>query len=183
MMAPLLLPASVTARGDDPVTISVSVPAVVAAKKSFRVRFRVSVEPGALSIANGDVRLRARLEPECGGSYAGTVGPVVADQVLPPPPASYVVFHKGSARLKPFGPQTVCAFVEDADGRQYATSTEVTVIVSKPCTKATRKLARLRRVLKHATGSRRHRLVRRRRGAIAHQRRACRAGTFSTTPA
>lgn len=181
---PLLLAATGEARrSDDPVVVSVTAPKVVAAKTYFKVRFRVSADAGALGIANGQVRLRARLEPECGGSYAGTVGPKVIDRGLAAPPAGAPLSFKTKARIrvKKFAPQTVCAFVEDTDGRQFATSVEVPVVVSRPCTKATRRLTRLRRAVKHADGARHRRLASKVKRARKRQRRACKVGKTTTS--
>lgn len=185
LAALLLLPAAGGARqSEDPVLITVTAPQVVAARTYFKVRFRVTADADALGIANGQVRLRGRLEPECGGSYAGTMGPKVIDKPVPGPAAGAPLTFKtkGRSRVKKFGAQTVCAFVEDADGRQYATSTELAVVVSKPCTAASRRLTRLRRAVKHAHGARRRTLARKSKRAAKRRIRVCKVGKTTTSP-
>jgi hypothetical protein len=176
----LALPAAGVAQ-QEPVELTVAAPAVVAAKKPFKVRVGVRADPGALDIAAQPLRLRVALEPECGGSFAGTVGPRAIDREIPAPAAgaAYAFTGRGRARVRPFGPETVCAFLEDAQERQFATSTEAVVQVSKACTKATRRLARLRARLQRAPkgskglfGPLVHRARHRKRLACTPRRRA-----------
>jgi hypothetical protein len=138
-----LLPA-VAAAQEEPVELTVSAPQVVAANKPVKIRVTVTADPGALDIAAQPLRLRVALEPECGGSFAGTSGPRVIDREIPAPAAGASYSFVGRAHPKahrPFGPETVCAFVEDSQERQFATSTETVVDVSKACTRATRRFA------------------------------------------
>jgi hypothetical protein len=138
-VALLAFPAAGAAQ-QEPVELTISAPAVVAAKKAFKVRVGVRADPGALDIAAQPLRLRVALEPECGGSFAGTAGPRAIDRKIPAPAAgaAYAFTGRGHARVRRYGPETVCAFLEDAQERQFATSTEAVVHVSKACTKATR---------------------------------------------
>jgi phosphatidylinositol-3-phosphatase len=172
----LWLPA-VAAPQQEPVELTVSAPPLVAAKAPIRVSVQVTAEPGALDIAAQPLRLRVALEPECGGSFAGTSGPTLIDREIPAPSAgaAYAFTGHGRARVGAFGPQTVCAFVEDAQQRQFATSTDTVVDVSKACTLASRRLARLRRRASHAAGAARHALNLKLRRAGHRKRVACRA--------
>jgi hypothetical protein len=140
-----ILPAAAAAQ-EEPVELTVSAPQVVAANKPIKVRVAVTAEAGALDIAAQPLRLRVALEPECGGSFAGTSGPKVIDREIPAPAPGASYSFTGRAHPKahrPFGPKTVCAFVEDSQERQFATSTDTVVDVSKACTRATRRFARL----------------------------------------
>ena len=145
----LLLPIAKTSAAelDEPVIVTVSAPAAVALNAPLTVRVSVEADAGALDIAAQPLRLRVRLEPECGGSFAGTEGPTAIDSVLPAPspgaPSSATA--TGSVRLGSPGAETVCAFLEDAQERQFATDTESTVVVGPGCTSATQNTARLRR--------------------------------------
>jgi hypothetical protein len=180
---------------DEPVALTVSAPTTVALNSRFTVRVGVEADAGALDIAAQPLRLRVRLEPECGGSFAGTDGPTAIDSVLPAPApgAPYSATATGSIRLSSLGTETVCAFLEDAQERQFATDTESTLVVGPACASAARKIARLqrrsaklrrraahlRRARRHAHGRRRqsltrrlHVLHRRRRALAARVRRA-----------
>ncbi len=151
-----LLPAAAAAQ-EEPVELTVSAPQVVAANKPIKVRVTVTAEAGALDIAAQPLRLRVALEPECGGSFAGTSGPKVIDREIPAPAPGTSYSFTGRAHPKahrPFGPETVCAFVEDSQERQFATSTETIVDVSKACTRATRRFAR-----KHTSAARHRKRV------------------------
>ena len=118
----------------DPVRINVAAPKVVAANANLRISIKVAASRGAFDIAARPVRLRVRMAGECGGSYAGTVGPRVYDRKLSPQPTKQGAYSKSlrpSVRLHHVGVQTVCAFVEDSQHRQFATSTDVTVRVKR----------------------------------------------------
>jgi phage FluMu protein gp41 len=146
----------------EPVIVTVTAPPVVASKARFAVAVAVTADPGALAIAHQPLRLRVKLAPECGGSYAGTDGPVLIDRALPAPAlgSAYETEQGAAVSLAAFGTETVCAFVEDAEERQFATSTEGTVTVSRACTVASRDLSRLQRRARHL----RQRLAKLRRG-------------------
>ena len=145
----ILLPIAKTSAAelDEPVTVTVSAPTAVALNARLTVQVSVEADAGALDIAAQPLRLRVRLEPECGGSFAGTEGPTAIDSVLPAPSpgAPYSATATGSVRLGSPGAETVCAFLEDAQERQFATDTESTVVVGPACTSATQNIARLRR--------------------------------------
>ena len=129
---------------------NVETPAVVASGTSFKVGVECRSQQGALDVATPP-GLRVALEPECGGSFAGSAGPVAIDQQIPAAGGgAYRYAGSGSAKLTAFGPQTVCAFLEDGEERQFATSTDTVLDVSKPCTVATERLFRLRRAVRRA---------------------------------
>jgi hypothetical protein len=173
-VAALALPALAAAQ-DEPVELSVTAPPVVAAHAPIKVSVRVSAEPGALDIAAMPLRLRVALAPECGGSYAGTTGSIALYDDIPAPASGspYAFTARGHTKVADYGRETVCAFLEDTEERQFATSTEATVDVSKPCTLAIKRLAKLRRQTKRASGDRRRDLKRAARRARRHKRVAC----------
>ncbi len=162
---------------DEPVSVTAQAPETVAAGTAFPLRVDVAAEAGALDIAAQPLRLRVRFAPECGGSFAGTEGPTAIDRVLPAPApgAAYAQSVSVRAKLGAPGPETVCAFLEDADERQFATDTEATVTVVPPCPAARRKvgklkvrlaridrrLRKLRRAMHEADGARRRHLAKR----------------------
>jgi hypothetical protein len=180
----------------EPVSVTADAPATVAAGAPFRLRVDVAAEPGALDIAAQPLRLRVRLGPECGGSFAGTEGPTAIDRVLPAPAAgaAYSAGVTATSKVGAVGEETVCAFLEDGQERQFATDTEATIAVTLGCPAANRllsqlrrrfahlnrRIAKLRRLKAHALGSQRrhalarrdHRLRRKRRKLIAMSRRA-----------
>jgi hypothetical protein len=125
---------------DEPVAIDVKAPAAVALKEAFKLRVVVAAEAGALDIAAQPIRLRVRLARACGGSFAGTRGPTAVDRVLRAPVAgaAYRATVRTRSRLRHFGAVTVCAFIEDVQERQFATSTEVRVKATRACTRAKR---------------------------------------------
>ena len=171
------LPAAAAAQLE-PVELSVSAPALVVAKEPIKVGVEVAAEPGALDIAAQPLRLRVALEPECGGSFAGTAGPIVIDREIPAPSPGAAYEFTGTrarSRSSPYGPETVCAFLEDSQERQFATSTEAVVDVSKACTLATRRLARPARGLRGTrAGTSAGRSIARPRRASHRKRAACR---------
>lgn len=134
---------------DEPVSVTAQAPEAVAAGTAFPLRVDVAAEPGALDIAAQPLRLRVRFAPECGGSFAGTEGPTAIDRVLPGPApgAAYAQSVSVRAKLGAPGPETVCAFLEDADERQFATGTEETLTVVPPCPAARRKVGKLKQRL------------------------------------
>ncbi|MGN6217780.1 MAG: alkaline phosphatase family protein [Solirubrobacterales bacterium] len=162
---------------DEPVSVTAQAPAVVAAGTAFPLEVGVEAEAGALDIADQPLRLRVRFAPECGGSFAGTEGPTAIDRVLPAPSAGapYAQSVSIKAKIGAPGPETVCAFLEDRDERQFATDTEETLTVVPPCPVAERKvgqlkrrlaridrhLRKLRRAKRHAHDGKRRRLAKR----------------------
>jgi len=162
----------------DLVRLTVTAPDVVAARASFTVRVRVDADPGALDIRDGDVRLQVRLAPECGGDFLGTHGPTVIDARLRPQPrrgASYTASAAGQARITRHGTLTVCAFLDDAEQRQFATDTDTQVDVSRACTRATARLTAARRTERGRHGASRARAARRVRALSGQERHLRRA--------
>lgn len=189
----LLLSAATALAGplEEPVSLAVTAPATAGVGETFTVAVAVQADPGALDIAAQPLRLRVRLAPECGGSFAGSEGPTAIDRTLPAPTpgARYSAEASGRVRIGgAAGTETVCAFLEDAQERQFATETEATVTIGPGCVVVTRKLAQLRRGLKkqrqrvrhwrrryhHAQGKRRREVGRRLRTARRRQRRLTR---------
>jgi hypothetical protein len=172
---------------DEPVSVTAQTPEAVAARAAFPLEVDVAAEAGALDIAAQPLRLRVRFAPECGGSFAGTEGPTAIDRALPTPTpgAPYAQSVSVKAKIGAVGPETVCAFLEDGDERQFATDTEETLTVVPPCPVAKRKLARLKRQLRRASSKRkRHRLKKRLRKARRQVRLACGGGAkASSSPA
>jgi len=160
---------------DEPVSVTATAPDAVAAGDPFPLSVEVKADPGALDIAAQPLRLRVRFQPECGGSFAGTEGPTAIDQALPAPTprAAYDKTVAVKAQIGAVGPETVCAFVEDSQERQFATDTEEALTVVPACPAARRivgttkrRLARILRrlrALKHrrhkAHGAKRRRLT------------------------
>ena len=116
---------------EEPVSVTATAPAAVSSGTPFQLEVAVAAEAGALDIAAQPLRLRVKFEPECGGSFAGTDGPVAIDQVLPAPVtgAPYAQTVTASETLRALGPETICAFVEDSQERQFATDTEAELTV------------------------------------------------------
>lgn len=180
-MAALLAPAALLLFGaapaaaelGEPVTLTPSAPEVVALNSPFRLEVEVKADAGALGIAVQPLRLRVRMAPECGGSFAGTEGPTAIDAELPSPAATrrYDVTRSARVTLSSRGSESVCAFLEDSEGRQFATDVETTVSVAPGCTAATRRLAQSRRQASEAN-RRLAELRRRQRHSRGAQRRA-----------
>lgn len=157
----------------EPVSVTATAPPLVAAKLPFQLEVQVDAEPGALDIAAQPLRLRVRFAPECGGSFAGTEGPTAIDRVLPAPSpgAAYADRVAAKVKLADQGPETVCAFLEDDEERQFATDTEETLLVGPGCATASRDVAKLKRRLARLTRHL-HQLRMRKRHADGGKRRA-----------
>jgi hypothetical protein len=166
---------------DEPVTISVDMPNVVASDLGFPVRVTVTSDPGALGSA--PMRVRVRAATECGGTFDSTPGTVLLDAPLGPSGQA-----AGRASTSSFGSFTACAFLEQqGDNRLFAFDDSTTFAVTHPCTTAARRatatrtsLRKVRRALRHAHGAHRAALERKAgrlraklRRAAARQRRAC----------
>jgi hypothetical protein len=179
----------------EPVTITATAPEPqLVAGTPFKLEVAVEAEPGTLDIAAQPLRVRVKLAPECGGSFIGTPGPAAFEGGLPAPAAgaAYKQLVTGKVTAASPGPEVVCAFLEDATERQFATDTEeeVTVLaagaVRKLCTAATRQLTRAKKKLKRLEhrikkvkkqvkkeqGAHRKALVRKLHKLQAHKRKA-----------
>ncbi len=143
------------ARADiDPVRLTVTAPERVAVGSPLKVTVRVDADPGALDTRDGNVRMQVRLAAgECGGSYLGTTGRTVIDAVLRPQPspgAAYTASAAGTARLSKTGTLTVCAFLDDAQERQFATDVDTQVGVVPAHRQRRRRARRPQRGTHHA---------------------------------
>ena len=115
----------------------------------------VEAEADALDIAAVPLTLGVKLAPECGGSLAGTEGAAVLQKTLPNPAAGAAYSQIVSGQVTPSGngAEVVCAFLQDAQERQFATDTEAEVNVvpagsARACTAATKKVKATKRNLK-----------------------------------
>lgn len=178
----------------EPVTITATAPEPrIVAGTPFKLEVALEAEAGTLDIAARPLRVRVKLAPECGGSFAGTAGPAAFEQTLAGPPAGAALKQMliGKVTASTPGTEVVCAFLEDATQRQFATDTEeeVTVLAAgavKQCTaaakqlkKAKRKLKRLehriqkvKRLIKKADGAHRKALVGKLHKLQQHRRKA-----------
>jgi hypothetical protein len=179
----------------EPVTITATAPGPqLVAGTPFKLEVTVEAEPGTLAIAAQPLRVRVKLAPECGGSFIGTPGPAAFEQGLPAPAAgaAYKQLVTGKVTAATPGTEVVCAFLEDATERQFATDTEeeVTVLAAgaaaKQCSAATRQLTTAKRKLKRLEhrikkvkkqvkkehGAHRKALVRKLHKLQAHKRKA-----------
>lgn len=140
----------------EPVTITATAPEPqVVAGAPFKLEIAVEAEAGTLAIAAQPLRARVKLAPECGGSFAGTAGPAAFEATLPAPGAgAYKQLISGKATAAAPGTEVVCAFLEDATERQFATDTEeeITVLAAgattRQCTAATKQLTVAKKKLK-----------------------------------
>jgi hypothetical protein len=143
----LVLAQPAAAAPEEPVTVTAQAPQDVVAGKAFPLSVKVEAEAGALDIAAQPLRVRVKFEPECGGSFAGTEGPTALDRTLsaPSPGAPYKTSVAVRSRIESAGPETVCAFLEDSQQRQFATDTEEALNVVPRCPAARRAVDRLKR--------------------------------------
>lgn len=164
-----LTAAAAGAELDEPVSVTAEAPSAVAAGSAFQLSVAVAAEAGALDVAVQPLRAQIRAEPECAGSFAGGEGPVLADRALPAPAAgaAYSAELSLRARLDQQGETTLCAYLDDAEERQFATDTEAAVAVVAPCTVSRRQVGKLRRRVRRV-GRRVHGLDRRIRRAHRH---------------
>jgi hypothetical protein len=183
-VAAALVPASPAwADGNEPVTMDVNMPDVVASGIGFPVRVTVASDSGALSTATAPLRVRVKAATECGGTFDSTPGAVLLDAPLG---SSGTV--AGRASTSAFGTFTACAFLEQqGDDRLYAFDDSTSFAVTHGCTTfarraaATRKsLRQVRKAARHAHGT--HRAALQRKAARLHvklkrasagQQRAC----------
>lgn len=178
----------------EPVTITATAPEPrIAAGTPFKLEVAVEAEAGTLDLAARPLRVRVKLAPECGGSFAGTPGPAAYEATLAGPPAGAALKQtlSGNVTVASPGTEVVCAFLEDATERQFATDTEeeVTVLTAgavKQCTAATKQLtatkkklrrlehriAKVKKQVKKAHGGHRKALVRKLHKLQTHKRKA-----------
>jgi hypothetical protein len=131
-LAAVALPAAAGAADVDPVRLTVTAPDVARSGQPFAVGVAVAADAGALDPRAGTLRLGVRLAPVCGATFATTRGPTAIDAALAPQPAAgapYAASARGSAAVTSPSTVTVCAFLYDDDGRQWATDTDTEVVV------------------------------------------------------
>jgi len=141
-----VVPARATSQPDEPVRLAVSAPAVASLDLAVPITVTVTSDPGAFDIADAPVRLRVRLSPgECRDTFDTTSGAVAIDARLSLPPRPSPAFTQtlsGHAAPADYGGESVCAFVEEeGSNRLFANDTDTQVVVSRPCTAATRSQA------------------------------------------
>ena len=130
--------------GDEPVTLTVNTPAVVASNLAFPVSVTVAADQGALAGATAPLRVRVRAASECGATFDSTPGAVLLDRPLG---SSGKVSGRGLTHT--FGSFTACAFLEQqGDDRLYAFDDSTTFAVTHPCTTYSRRVISTKRALK-----------------------------------
>jgi hypothetical protein len=152
LLAPLLalVFAATALAADEPITLDVSVPAVVASNVPFPVSVTVAADQGALG--PGSFRVRVRAAGECGASFDSTPGTVLLDKPLGP---GGKVSGKGLTHT--FGSFTACTFLEQqGDDRLFAFDDTATFAVTHPCTTYSRRVISTRRALKKVRRQLRH---------------------------
>lgn len=178
----------------EPVTITATAPEPqIVAGTPFKLEVALEAEAATLDIAARPLRVRVKLAPECGGSFAGTAGPTAFEQTIAGPPTGAALKQTliGKVTATTPGTEVVCAFLEDATERQFATDTEEEVTVLAPgavkqCTAATKRLQtakkklkrlehrihKVQRLIKKADGAHRKALVGKLHKLRQHQRKA-----------
>jgi hypothetical protein len=128
-------PSLAAADAIDPITMVVTAPAAVKPGAPIAVSVVVNADPGALDPRAGAIHLGVRLAAECGGSYATTpsASTAIPNSVLSPQPAAGAAYRataKGSTSASGNGDLTVCTYLTDDEGRQFATDTDTVVEVN-----------------------------------------------------
>ncbi len=129
-------PSLAAADAVDPINMVVTAPAAVKPGAPVAVAVVVNADPGALDPRAGAIHLGVRLAVECGGSYATTPADVtpIANVALDPQPsagATYRATARGTAAAPGrTGDLTVCTYLTDDEGRQWATDTDTVVEVN-----------------------------------------------------
>jgi hypothetical protein len=157
-----------------PVQLGITIANTARLNQPLRVTVAISADSGALDTAPGPLSIGVKLAPECGGSYATTMGTVLLNRRLSPQPATgkaYAATATGSGIPRSYGVQTVCTYLtEPGDARQFATSQAFQVDVSQACTVAAARYDAALRSLR--TARRRHRGVARAAALTATRHRA-----------
>lgn len=131
-----------------PVRLTITVAPVARLHAPLAVRVAVSADPGALDDRAGPLRVRVKLAAECGGTYRYTTGSVLLDKQLHPQPStgrSYAAVARGAGRPAAYGIHTVCVWLDDSQGRTWASDQSTQVDVSRTCTHAAARYDRARR--------------------------------------
>ena len=122
-----------------PVRLTITVPPVARLHAPLAVTVAVSADAGVLDDRSGPLRVRVKLAHECGGTYQYTTGPVLLDKQLSPQPATgrpYSATARGAGKPDAYGTQTVCAWLDDSQGRTWASDQTTQLDVSAACTRA-----------------------------------------------
>jgi hypothetical protein len=144
-----------------PVRLAISAAPVARLRVSLPITVAVSADASVLDDRTAPLRIRVKLASECGGTFAGTTGPVLLDRRLAPQPTTGRPFAggaHGSGKPSAFGVQTVCVWLEEeGDSRVFASDQFTQVDVSKACTVAAqgydrRRTAARRRAARRACG-------------------------------
>lgn len=136
VMAALGAPALGAADAVDPINMVITAPSAVRPGAPIAVSVVVNADPGALDPRAGAIHLGVRLAPECGGAYATTPAGVtpIDNVVLNPQPTAGTTYRataRGSAAAPgKSGDLTVCTYLTDDEGRQWATDTDTVVEVN-----------------------------------------------------
>jgi hypothetical protein len=207
----LLAASNVASAALEPMTITATAPSSTVVGSPFEIQVAVEAEPGALDIAATPLRVRVKLAPECGGSFAGTPGPAALEATLPPPAPGqpYAQTISGQVTETEPGTDTICTFLEDAQERQFATDTQTEVSIfatldsARQCTAAkqellstkrnlkpiNRRIAKAKRALLKSHSPKRHKLLarklqklRKKKRHLAKQRRTVTRTIESTCP-
>jgi hypothetical protein len=187
--------AAASADSFTPVTMNIGVTPIARLGVPLRVKVSVQADPGVLDTADGPLRVKVKLAPECGGSFETTTGLTLVNARLQPQPTvgkAYSGSASGSGRPVAYGTGIVCTYLEDTgSGRLYANDESVTTDVTPACTAAGRAYDRslrslraaqrsLRRAHTRAARRRDRRLVAKRQRALTSARRrgvaACGSG-------
>jgi len=175
----------------EPVTVTASAPETAIVRTPFKLEVAVEAEAETLAIAAQPLRVLVKLAPECGGSFAGTEGPAALEATLPAPGAgAYSQTVTGKVTAASAGTEVVCAFLDDAQERQFATDTEEEVTVlsrgaARQCAagrkrlkaskrqlkRLERRIHKVKRQLPHAQGAHRKALAHKLRVLRAHERK------------
>ncbi|HWI72106.1 MAG TPA: hypothetical protein VNT55_09135 [Baekduia sp.] len=131
----LTAPASFARADDiDPVRLTVTAPPAARVGAPISVGVTVAADAGALDLRAGTLRVGVRLAPICGGSFATTADTATAiDAPLSPQPTTGAAFSatiRGSTTVAKTGDVSVCTYLLDDDGRQWATDTDSLVEVN-----------------------------------------------------
>jgi hypothetical protein len=134
------LPATLAAADSfTPVRLTVSIAPVARLHAPLTVKVAVAADAGALDDRSGPLRVQVKLAGECGGVYQYTPGVVLLNKQLSPQPSTgsaYAASVKGSGKPSAYGTETVCVWLNDADGRTWASDQSTQVDVSRACTRA-----------------------------------------------
>jgi len=130
VLAPLALGA-----GDiDPVRMSVVVPSKIYAGQHRTIRVTVDADSGAFDIAALPIKAQVKLATTCKGTFEDTHGRTIIDKAIRPQPTKGSDLAASASSKVSFSKRRsyeVCAFVTDAEMREFATDVDHTITVRK----------------------------------------------------